>query len=405
VSGRTLNDWKDDFIMSGFTGSQYPSYGFLSMYTYNESVPGVFDLGYVGATNITNPIVPGKGYWAYIGPTPLTIDVKGPINKGLTSLPVSYTPSTAGPNNDGWCMVGNPYPSSINWDSPDWVKNNVSNAVYIWNSSNQQYAVYQGGLGINGGTRFIGSSQAFWVQTYGPSPVLSLSENVKASPDAFLRTNPPSLDMLKLSLIGNGYTDETILNFDQNSSFGFEPNLDAKKLFSFNSSVPSISTIADSIDLSLNYLPELSSNLSVPVKVLAGVTGTYNISIDKSEFKSKFVCIVLEDLLTGTLVDFNNVASYSFNLSDTTSAARFILHLTPSLQTHIQALSCSNSLDGIINANGNPGDVFNFTWSDFLGNIIKETIGGHQDSINNLAPGTYILSLSGTGCGTIRLSN
>ncbi|MDQ3190709.1 MAG: hypothetical protein M3Q58_03870, partial [Bacteroidota bacterium] len=263
VSGKTLNDWKDDFIMSGFTGSQYPNYGFISMYTYNESVPGLFEIGYVAATNITNPLTSGKGFWAYIGPTPLTIDVKGPIHKGLVSLPVSYTPSAAGPNHDGWCMVGNPYPSSINWDAPGWIKNNVSNAVYIWNSSNQQYAVYQGGLGINGGSRFIGSSQGFWVQTYGPSPSLSLTESVKAPNDAFLRTTSNNLNILKLSLVGNGYVDETVLNFDENFSFAFEPNIDAKKLFSFNTAVPSLVTIADSIDLSINCLPGLSSSISI----------------------------------------------------------------------------------------------------------------------------------------------
>ncbi|HET6244958.1 MAG: T9SS type A sorting domain-containing protein [Bacteroidetes bacterium] len=401
VSGRTFNDWKDDFIMSGFPGSQYPTYGFVSMYTYNESAPGLYEIGYVGATNITNPITTGKGFWAYIGPTPLTIDVKGPIHKGLISLPVTYTPSSAGASQDGWCMVGNPYPSTINWDAPGWIKTNVANAIYIWNSSNQQYAVYQGGLGINGGSKFIGSSQAFWVQTYGSSPALSLTENVKASNDKFLKTGSTNLNILKFSIEGNSFKDETIINFDASSSLAFEPNLDAKKLFSFNSIVPSITTVADSMDLSINYLPDLFENISIPIKVLTGVSGNHAINIDKSEFSGKFTCIVLEDLVTGTFINLNSTASYSFNLNDTTSAPRFLLHLKPALQNQIKPVSCANYFDGAIKVSGKPGDILNFTWTDASGNTIKTTTGANNDSINDLSPGIYFITVSGTECGSI----
>ena len=63
TSTATIGDWVDDFIMSGFTGSQYPDWPtaanpWPSIYFYNQAVCGIQDSGYVAATNTTNTISP-----------------------------------------------------------------------------------------------------------------------------------------------------------------------------------------------------------------------------------------------------------------------------------------------------------------------------------------------------------
>ncbi|MBL7883161.1 MAG: hypothetical protein JNL69_03780, partial [Bacteroidia bacterium] len=93
VSGATLQQWDDDFITGGFPGSAYP-YPIVtnaSIVSYNETLPGIYDDGYVEPTNITNPITPNKGYWAYIMNTPVTIDVTGPVLKNTINFGVTYT--------------------------------------------------------------------------------------------------------------------------------------------------------------------------------------------------------------------------------------------------------------------------------------------------------------------------
>src|SRR6185437_15979552 len=193
VSGATIADWQDNFFTTGFTGSSYPSNPFVSVYTYDETVPGYEDLGYNGATNTTNPIVPGVGYWCYIGPVPLTFDVTGPPITFTHTFAVSYTPSSSGPSEDGYVMIGNPYPSAIDWSSAAWTKTNINDAIYIWNSTNEQYASWIGGVSVNGGTNIIGSSQSFWIQTNGANPVLTSTENCKiAANPTFLKTSATS---------------------------------------------------------------------------------------------------------------------------------------------------------------------------------------------------------------------
>ncbi len=133
VNGVTLADWNDDFITSGFAGTDYPQWPsaanpWPSIYFYDETTTGVIDNGFTAATNITNSIGVGQGVWVWSGDTitgtqPFTIDVTGPPNAGSISLPVSYT-NTGSSVDDGWSMVGNPYPCTIDWDAVDWTKIN-----------------------------------------------------------------------------------------------------------------------------------------------------------------------------------------------------------------------------------------------------------------------------------------
>ena len=180
-----FESWDDDFITSGFTGSDYPNFSFVSIYTYDESVGGTGDFGFTPLSSSSETINMGEGYWVwcgdqYQGTNPFTIDVTGPIHIGDRDLNVSYT-SSAGSNHDGWTMVGNPYASPIDWDSPGWTKTNINNAIYIWDPDLRQYAAYVGGVGTNGGSRYIASSQAFWVQANAASPQLRITESAKAN--------------------------------------------------------------------------------------------------------------------------------------------------------------------------------------------------------------------------------
>ncbi len=329
VSGATISNWQDYFYTTGFPGSSYPSNPFISVYTYDETVPGNYANGYVAATNASNPIIPGQGYWCYIGPVPLTFQVTGPPVKFNQTFPVTYTPS-GDVTQDGWVMIGNPYPSSVDWSSAAWTKSNINNAIYIWNSSNQQYASWVGGVSTNGGTNIVASSQSFWVQTNALSPSLSCTENCKISSNpAFLKTTgTSSFNMMKLSIQGNNFIDETVLQFGSSATNGYDPTLDARKLFSSNALVPGIATQdTTKTDLSINSMPPITAAIDIPVKAIVGVTGNYTITIDSSFITPTGYTVVLEDLVTGTKTNLGGSLTYAFAIADTTSAARFVLHV------------------------------------------------------------------------------
>jgi hypothetical protein len=408
VVGGTIASWQDDFITSGFPGSDYPAFAFVSVDTYNETVPGPKINGYTAPTNASNPVTPGVGYWCYIGPVPITVDVTNPPAKFGQTFPLTYTPS-AGAADDGWMMIGNPYPSAIDWNSPAWTKTHVNNAVYIWNAALQQYASWVGGIETNGGSNIIASSQAFWVQTNAASPALSCTENVKvlANP-SFLRI--ASFNGMKLTITGGGYKDETLLQFTGGATNGFDAQLDARKLFSSNASAPGIATQdSTQTDMSINCMAPLLAPTNVPLKTISGSNGTFTIKLDSTSVLPAGYCVILEDLVTHIQTNLDSIPTYTFSMNDTTMAARFILHFVQCNLTAIPvALSplknpfivFPNPANAIINVKMYTGqcESVQLQIMDAKGNIVVNdalnTDAGDNSfpvNIRNLAVGVYFI--------------
>ncbi len=114
----------------------------------------------------------GRGYTMFVRGNVLTTalwDLRGPINSGLINLPVSFT-SSGTTADDGWNLVGNPYPSTIDWNAASgWGKNNINATIYIRDNGtgSGQYATWNGVVGTNGGSQYIAAGQAFWVKAGG----------------------------------------------------------------------------------------------------------------------------------------------------------------------------------------------------------------------------------------------
>lgn len=409
VSGVTINDWQDNFITSGFPGSSYPSFPFVSIYSYDESATGSSDYGYTAPTSSSDVLSPGKGYWCYIGPVPLTVDVTGPPAKFAQTFSVTYTPS-GGSAEDGFVMLGNPYPSTIDWSAAGWTRSNVNNAIYIWNPDLQQYASWVGGTATNGGSNLIASSQAFWVQANAAGPSLSCTENVKVSSDrSFIRPVAPlDIKQLKLSISGNNYSDETILRFGGTAHKAYDAELDARKLFSSNDQVPGIASQDSSLnDLSINSLPGITSSMHIPVKTKVGVTGVYTIKRDSVYGLPLDYCVVLEDLLSGTKTNLASTSSYTFFIGDTTQAARFVLHVSASGYTESISTSCSGTHNGKAIAGGLGTGPWNYSWFSANNVPLKQSTNMYgADSLKNLAAGLYYVQISDQNglCGSFTKS-
>lgn len=404
VIGATLQQWNDDFATGGFPGSQVPWSTSPSITGYDETISGTYDYGFVDPTGITDPIVPGAGYFAYVvTSSAVTVDVTGPVIKGAHAFSVTYT-DTGLPDDDGWNLVGNPYASTIDWDAAGWTKTNVDDAIYIYSPTLDQYTSYVGGVGINGGTNLIASSQGFFVKTNASSPVLELTESVKTSVDeSFVRSPQLVQDgILKIGLSGKGYSDETVVRFSGNATEGFDGQLDALKFFSFNSNVPGIATRLDTSDFSINSLPLLTDDLSLPLKVLVGITDTYTIELKALSNLPSSSCVILEDLVTGTQTDLRITPTYSFHINKSTVAPRFLIHIGKPIEIETLSTVCHESSNGVLTAQGLGNGPWDYTWKDAGGTIIQShTNWSTADTLYNLTAGMYSVEISGnTGlCG------
>ena len=399
VSGTTIADFNDDFFTTGFTGANDPPAvnSWASIYTYDETQVGLIDSGFNAATNVTNTIAVGQGFWAYIDEgAAYTIDVVGPPNVGNINLPVSYT-NTGIPSADGWTMVGNPYPSSIDWDSPSITKTNVNAAIYIWNATQQQFASYIFPFGTNGGNSQIASTQAFWMQSNASGASVQLTEACKVSADAtFLKQNTGS--PLRIKSQNNNGSDELIINFEANATNAFDINYDAKKINSTNLSLPAISSLANGIDCSINQLNP--QEINIPIKILSGVSGVQNITIENASLFSDVSCLILEDVFNNTYYDLSSVSSFSTYIYDTTQTARFLLHIGAPVQIKTEDISCFGNNDAKIVYSKNSTTAFDIFWKNSSNSIISSNTNVLiSDSIINLTPGNYYIETSDPLCG------
>lgn len=409
VQGTTIADWTDDFIMSGFTGSQYPDWPsasnpWPSIYFYDETAAGVQDNGYIAASNTTNAINPGQGLWVWSGDTitgtqPFTVDVVGPANKGNINLPVSFT--NTGNAGDGWNMIGNPYPSVIDWDSPNWTKSNINNAIYIWNPQNQQFASYVFGIGTNGGSRYIASSQAFWVQANAASPTVQITENCKSAVNqAFIKDAVADQQLLTFGLQKGTYNDEAVLRFIDGATDNFDANFDALKLASGDVDMPYISLINYSNDLSVNSY-NLGQQISMPIKVLSTTSGNATLTFTKNNLID-LSCATLEDLHTGVKTDVIANSSYTFFHTDTTTSARFILHVWNNKTKEVVDPTCFESSNGEIIALNSGNGPWAYDLSNDNGIINSFNSTTDTTVINTLSAGTYYLEITdqSLSCGS-----
>lgn len=409
VSGATLADWNDDFVTSGFPGSDWPNWPsasnpWPSIYFYDETKPGVQDSGFVAATNITNSIGVGQGVWVWSGDTitgtqPFTIDVKGPANTGTINIPLSYT-NSGSPLDDGWNMAGNPYPSTLDWDSPNITKTNINNAIYIWNPDQQQFASYVGGTGFgtNGGSQYIASSQAFWVQANATGAAIQVTETAKSAVDAnFLKQVNPG-NPLVFTIQNNVSTDEMIINFENNATNGFDANYDAAKMYSASSNVPSISSIISNVEYAINQLP--AQEISIPVKVTTGSSGLHTLNVSGVNAFNNYACVTLEDLFTGQIYDLTNTSSIMFYLSDTTQNPRFVLHIGAEMNIQSQDVACNGDSTGSIVFTKNSSSLFDADLYDTQNNLIATNINViNTANFYQLPAGNYTIISSDSVCG------
>jgi hypothetical protein len=341
VQNGTVADIQNEISVTGsFTGTNTCSGCGTnqSMFSYNESVitdfngNGVTDYndGYVDFPDASNAeaLLPGVGYSLFVRGNTLSTalwDIRGVINSGNVTpvtLPVSFTSSgTLG--NDGYNLVGNPFPSTIDWNAGSgWTKTNLDAAIYINDNgySPSRYATWNGVTGTNGGSRYIATGQAFWVKANGNgAPVLQADENVKTAgtQTAFFRAGSPA-DLLRITLVKGKLTDETVVHFRADASEDFDAHADAIKMQ--NATINLSSKMASGKNLAINSMPSLTCNVTIKLDVQNTKAGSYRLDFSEFDTFANDVSIILTDAFTGNTIDVRKKSSYAFSVTTKTES-------------------------------------------------------------------------------------
>lgn len=344
VTGASVSDFQGEIPVTGsFTGASTCS-GCLSttqtMFRYNESiVTGGVNAGYEDfpLTANTETLIPGRGYTVYVRGNILSggnarFDLRGSVTRGNQNFGVTFT-SSGVLADDGWNLIGNPYPSPIDWNAAGWTKTNVSGTIHTRDNATSSFATFNGTTGTNGGTRYIATGQAFWVQTTSASPSLLAAESVKAPGQVtnFFRESKPA-DLIRITLIKGTSRDETVIHFREDATEKFDVNVDARKL---KNNVLNVSTLSqDQVDLAINSQPSFGCGSTKVLKLKIADVSIGNYTFNFSEFESfpDYVGIEFHDNLTRNTIRVRDINNYSFDVTEDPASIgsdRFTLTFLP----------------------------------------------------------------------------
>lgn len=346
ISNATVAQLQDDFSVTGdFTGTSYPCTGCTnngpSLERYNEAITGIFSKGYTAVpaagTDSTAALMAGVGYDSYMwnGVSPITWDATGTINRGTINFTVSHTASSpAEPSADGWNLVGNPYPSAIQWNNgAGWSRTNIDPTVWVWDVVGRVWHSYNANTQTGDLTDgIIATGQGFWV--YAPTPgVASMSINEQAKSTAgsgsYYRQSSSEDISLKVSLSKDGVTDNAFLIVRDEATHTFDTGLDCPKL-ELGIERMHISLVEEGKHLAY-YAVNNEFDLDIPVRITAEESGNYELNIKSIGGFSALEKYYLVDLELEKSIPLSSLANsrYSFQYEQGQSEERFLLTLDP----------------------------------------------------------------------------
>jgi len=375
----TGNVWH--LISSPISNGQSGLFTGLYLQSHDEPTNAYTD---IIPTNI--PLTQGQGF-ALFNSSTATAEFMGTLNTGNVSI--NLTRSATG-NTRGWNLVGNPYSSSIDWNASGWANTNVGGSTYRrLTDGSGNWAMWNGTTGTNGATQYIASGQGFFVTVNDDASTtgtLGFSSAVRAFDNTTFYKSVIS-ELVRLKITGNGFSDETIVYIDENSTHDFDDQIDAYKILSFEPSAPSIFIVADE-NMAISAMPEIKS---VPVGVKLG-QGSGSCTIIATEIND-FSQVYLKDEYTGVITDLIT-ESYTFDyIPDITE--RFTLHFAPldieDNQAEINSIFASgNQINIMLNA-GIKGEVFIYSINGQLIKSASFTEGFNQVNIDKT--GNYIVKV------------
>ncbi len=303
------------------TGLDKTLSGSNSMFSYDGSA-------WVAVTNTkTTQLTPGAGFRVlvrgdrttdlYASSTPAatatTIKATGAVGQGTVTLSSLVT---------GFNLLGNPYPSSIDWNATGWqtARNatNVYDAIYIYNpaltasTSSMTYPTYLNGTGTNGGSNIIRSGQAFFVNA-DPSASISFLEAYKSTEvtGGFFRSATP--EMMRVTYMQNNeHLDDIVIRYNDDAQAGFDPRFDA---ISMGGDANGLASFKNADRLAIHTRPTAVGEDSIALSVRNTTTGNYQLKFSEMEGFSASTNITLLDKFLNVQYDVKQDSIVNFEIT------------------------------------------------------------------------------------------
>lgn len=236
-------------------------------------------------------------------------------------------------HNRSWNLIGNPYPSYFDTRFLDF-----GAPFMVWNSNNQNYEAYS----PVDDSYILAPSEAFFVQrpvdqesitflkdgrqtdryarTLVEEEPASAPQRIRAAYDSNAHT-AAQRTVFNITLAKDGQqADRTRVVINEAATMQYDLSRDAAKFTGTEPAVSQIFTINGATRYAINERP--LNNGQALLGLHFGTDGTYTIGLSNQPDGQ----VTLEDRLTGTKLQLNGTAGYSFTAKAGDSTDRFVLH-------------------------------------------------------------------------------
>ena len=261
----------------------------------------------------------GEGYAALT--SQLNWAVTGAIQTGSfqwTNLPA------------GWNLLGNPYPSDIDWKVAGWSSTNIDPTIGVTDNSISGYPNYFKYI-INTTPGSIALGQAFWVYVTTGTGSLTITESAKSATNAgrFYREDAEQaqtiFDQSFMISINNGkYSDQSFLLNSEKVS-GKSMRQDLTKLFNPEMNIYFLDD--QEREMLTHTLRDLPADIKIPIGVEVNKAGEYEISFRNTETFDRPLYLI--DQQEGQAIPVSATMTYKVTINDVSRPHHDRFYLSP----------------------------------------------------------------------------
>ena len=361
---------------------------------------------------VSGTLSPMKGYISTAGSAGTgTLSFSGNLNTGSKSILLSKK----GAVKSGFNLVGNPYPSYLNWTESLANASNCQTTIWYRTKSAGAYAFHtynaSGNLGVPlSTTGYIPPMQAFWVRTIIDGSILAFNNSMRlhgnGSSNLLKAAAIDSVEnqIVRLQVSNGVNADETVIYFNSNADNSFD-TFDSPKMSANNANTPEIYTISGTEKLVINGMKALPGNIEIPLGFGTGSSSDFALTATELKNLEAGTHIVLKDNLLNSETELAEGIAYNFSSEATTpNTGRFsLIFRAPGTTTGVKGntnisnarifVNAANQI--VIVAPNNSG----YAIYNSIGEKLREgfTTSNHTIVPGGFKAGMYVVTLSEGG--------
>lgn len=222
-------------------------------------------------------------------------------------------------NGEGFNLLGNPYPSALDWGSVS-IPGTLNGAYWVFDPSigveGGDFREYiSGGGGANTTSQYISMGQGFFVRATSGGGTITFTNNDRVHNSQSYYKNSSEIDadteLLLIKATGNNVTMQTAIRFNSNATNSIDREFDVHKIFSGNIDIPVIYTKCEDQNMAINTFPSYIGNEVMPLYFEAGISGNYSFESLLEDIDTN-TGVYLEDISINYIQNLRKDPHYSF---------------------------------------------------------------------------------------------